>query len=205
MRAMFSCDTALLRHGGGGVGMGKVMFCGDDKESNSNWWLGDVLVSLVPYGSFKIWTYPLVHKKVTVFILVLSVVFQIWFVSFCEVSWVFLFVFWTCLKTDSGNEFRNIYGYCVYCFTVTLWELESVLMKKIYTHRYVYIHARAHSHTHTEGKMQCTLLKWILLGVICLLKKKKNHSSSTVVKIPHQLLIMKLFPLYLHEVDIPRG
>jgi len=31
MRAMFSCDIALLRHGGGGVGSRKVMFCGDDK------------------------------------------------------------------------------------------------------------------------------------------------------------------------------
>lgn len=69
---------------------------------------------------------------------------------------------------------EHLWVLCLLLHNNILWELESVLMKKKYTHRYVYIHAHAHSHTHTEGKMQRTLLKWILFGVICLLKKKKK-------------------------------
>lgn len=168
--------------------------------------MGDVLVSLVPYGSFKIWKYPLVHKRSNSLDLSSVCGLGFFWVRFLGFSCLF---FWTCLEIRYRNRFGNICGYCAYCFTVMScgsWRM-AWRKKYIFIDMYTYTHTRtrAHSYTHIQKvkhNAPCSnvfCLEWFVY------QRKKIHSSSTVVKIPGQLLIMKLFPLYLHEVDIPRG
>lgn len=92
-------------------------------------------------------------REATVLISVMCVIYQVWFVSECDFLGFLVCFFEQVWKQVLGMRFRNFCGYCAYCFTV-LWELESGLMEKIYTFRYVHIHTRACTliHTHTEGQ-----------------------------------------------------
>ena len=150
MRALLSHDTALCGHG-----EGFWYFVEIRKKITQIDGLGDVLVSLVPHGSFKIWKHPLVHKRSNSLdpSSVCGFSGLVWFwVRFLGVLVRF---FWTSLEMGSRNEFRNVCGYCAYCFTVmSCGSWRVVWWKKyIFIDMYTYTHACTLIHTHTEGKM----------------------------------------------------